>query len=541
MNLTALMITFLRPAYTKHCINSLRATYNDIKIIVAENGEFDDDMKQFCDRVGAEYHLMPFDSGVCYARNRLVELAKTDYVLVGDDDFEYNQDAKVEQMLRFMEKNKGFDVIGGRVKEGGVLRNYQGFIDLNVGHFHYHALNVDEIKYDKCEVSGLRYCKADITFNFFIGKRSKLLAVKWDEQIKVAFEHSDWFIMLKQANGNVAFSPDPIVVHKPNIGFKPSAEYLDFRNRKSDKRRFFTKHNLAYVIDMGGHKSFSSGREEIDDISFCITTFNRVESLERLVFSIAKYYPEAKIFIGDQGKKFDIDYYGKLWKRLYEVGITNKPCAFNLPYDCGLSYARNNLVQNTPGKYKLILEDDFEFTDCTVLTNMIKLMQMNQNVGIVGGQVIQDGSKINFEFILEKDGQTLRQVSDGNKWDEFDGVKFKHTGCVMNFMLCRQGVFFDNLWDEEIKITGEHQDFFFRLSSTKWWVVFTPDCEVNHVHNCTGEYRELRKRQEFLALMMEKNNINKIEYLDGFCYELKDNQLISYTNYGNQQRDHAKT
>lgn len=535
MNLTALIITFLRPEYTKTCVRSLRAMYPAIKIIVAENGKFDDDMRLFCDQNDTEYHQMPFDSGVCYARNRLVELAKTDYVLVGDDDFYYTANAQVERMLKFMESSD-FDVIGGRVEENNILRNYQGFIDLNKGFFHYHKLDVENVQYEFEKKSGLRFTPADITFNFFVARRETLLKVQWDEKIKVAYEHSDWFIMLKRAGGKVAFSPDPVVIHKPNIGFSPSKEYMAFRNRKCDKERFFEKHKLTYVIDMSGKKDFNDHSEEIQKIDFLITHFMRRDCLERLLFSIAEYYPEAQITIGDQSKKFEVPYYRDLWERLKKAGIRRKPSALRLPYDCGLSYARNFLVQNTTREYKLILEDDFIFTSNTRLEKFLRLLDGRRDIGVVGGAVKQNGSELHFEHNFERKGDVLRHVAVKD-WQESGYMKYQEVDCVLNFFLARSGVFVDVMWDDEIKISGEHHDFFLRLKKSGWKCAYLPEVEIEHKAEYPGEYKGLRSRKEFMAKMMAKNGLSRITYLNGFTYELKDNKLITYTHYASDKRN----
>ena len=88
-NVTAIIISFLRPGYTKACIKSLRTLYPDINILVGENGEFSEDMQDYCDNHDAEYIQLPYDSGVCVGRNELVKQVDTEYVLVGDDDFFY--------------------------------------------------------------------------------------------------------------------------------------------------------------------------------------------------------------------------------------------------------------------------------------------------------------------------------------------------------------------------------------------------------------------------------------------------------------------
>ncbi len=245
---TALLISFLRPEYTMACVKSLRENYPDIQILVGDNGEFNQELKDFINEHGGRYFVLPYDSGVSYARNRLMELMTTEYVLVGDDDFFYDKNARADDMEKFMLGHPEYVLIGGRISNKGVVANYQGVINILPDHLHYIPLDPEALEYD--EDSGLNYQTADIVFNYFVARISEIKDVKWDENIKVAFEHSDWFLSLKKAGGRaVAFTPDPVVIHKPeHVGVKKIKQYQGYRYRSSDMTYFFTKHGIDYLI-----------------------------------------------------------------------------------------------------------------------------------------------------------------------------------------------------------------------------------------------------------------------------------------------------
>lgn len=262
--ITAIIISFLRPEYTKECIRSLKKRYDKINILVAENGEYSHDMDAFVRIYGGEYMMMPFDSGVCYARNRLVEAAKTEYVLVGDDDFYYNQYAGVEKMLDFMDRHPEVPLIGGKIYEDGKLLDYQGDMVLHHDHIEYIPLEDADCVTDWG--AKIRYGRCDITFNYFLGRREIIESVKWDENIKVAYEHSDWFLSLKKAGiGKVAYTPDAVAIHKPRhvaIKNEDLEKYRRFRCRKSDMDYFFKKHGITYTVGFKGHVSKASEVKE---------------------------------------------------------------------------------------------------------------------------------------------------------------------------------------------------------------------------------------------------------------------------------------
>ena len=530
-NVTAIIISFLRTEYTQKCIASLREMYPDIKIRVGENGHYSEDMAVFCKEKNAEYIELPFDSGVCVARNRLVEGVETEYVMVGDDDFYYqeNKDTKpmVKEMVDFLEIMGNFDLIGGRIFENGELRDYQGFFEEGNGFLRYHKLDLSE-GFDTAKLpSGeMKYKEVDLTFNYFVARTEKVKQILWDEKIKVAYEHSSWFLDFKEAGFKVAFSPEPVVLHKPKITSK-YPEYMNYRIRKDDKKRFFERHNLRFIEDMNGNIDFPYSKEEIDKIDFLITTFKRKDSLEKLLFSITEFYPNAKITIADQNERFDIPYYKDLWKRVMEKGLIYKPTALGVGYDKGLSFCRNLLVKKTDRPYKLILDDDFVFTERTNIEKFVKIMDSDKLIGIVGG-AMEQGKIIHFEFNIEKDGNTIRQVSDGDEWFDIENIKVKETGCVLNFVLMRDRVFNYVKWDDELKIT-EHTDFYYRMKETPWKIIYTPDVIVKHEPDRTDdEYSKMRKRTEFMAIMMKKHEVNRIEYENGSYYQMNSKGEVQH-------------
>lgn len=253
-NVTAIVISFLRPGYTKACVASLRERYPDIGIVVGENGNRDGGLAEACARASAKYVQLPYDSGVCAARNRLVSETDTPYVLVGDDDFFYTDSARAEDMAAALDAEREIDLIGGRVSQGGTTGNYQGFIDHSEGRIKVDALDVGSAPW---RVSGgIRWCPVDLAFNFFVARTESVRAVPWDEQIKVAYEHLSWFLDFKKAGFRAAFTPDSVVVHKPShVDPEQSPEYAAFRNRRNDKDRFFRRFGITHIIGMNGERT----------------------------------------------------------------------------------------------------------------------------------------------------------------------------------------------------------------------------------------------------------------------------------------------
>ena len=543
-NCTAVIINFLREPFMYHCVESLKKHYPKIQIKVAENGFVTDEKRDKLKEMGADYIPVEWDAGVCKGRNTLIDNVKTKYVLVGDDDFEYTEDTKVDEMVAFLEKHPEFDLVGGRIFEKGKLKDYQGFMDIKDNNFVYTPLELKDF-----EKSNIRYKKCDLTFNFFVARTKLCKKVKWDENIKVRYEHSDWFYSVKKEGGNVAFTPDCVVNHKPAIKFNAPRKYGLCRGRASDKEYFYKKYSIDYVIDMFGRRvglntnpapvKEQSGtvgtmpvlQNKDGKFTFIIKTFMRNSCLDRLLMSIVKYYKDVPILIADDGNDFDVPRYKALWEKLFDLGLTVKPVAYNLPFDSGLSFGRNEMVKNAKTEYVVLLDDDFVFTEHTNIEKLIKIAQTDPHIGVVGGCLVNEaGRSINFEGELVKEGRDLVYRKKGSKFEDVDGIKYKMTETTLNFGVFRRDMLLQQPWDNEIKIAGEHTDWFYRLKSTYWKVAYCPEVVAEHLQDIKPEYRAYRKRQDFLKLLFNKHDIDRLVYHNGIVLEYnRDDDVIINT------------
>ena len=240
---------------------------------------------------------------------------------------------------------------------------------------------------------------------------------------------------------------------------------------------------------------------------------DRYYLLEELLNSIFKFYPGAKVTVADQSKDINSLFYNKF--KGYDLRV------LPLPYDCGLSFARNVLVENTKREYKLLLEDDFKFTEETDIEKMVKLAEI---ADIVGGKVYKKNQILNFECYLKKYGKELHQIYDGDKWKHHEGITYKKTGCVLNFALFRKNVFYDVKWDNRLKLR-EHQHFFYRARNKK--IVYTPDVAILDNKKGAGHpsYRKLKSRDEFWKVAMEDLGITKVKYLNGQTVEWEGDKI----------------
>jgi len=242
-------------------------------------------------------------------------------------------------------------------------------------------------------------------------------------------------------------------------------------------------------------------------IDFVITTMDRYDRLAELLDSIFQFYPESKITVADQSKIINHQFYKK-----YKIDL------IILEHDCGLSFARNELIKKTKhskNKYILLLEDDFIFTKKTKIENLLELTDRGD---IIGGAVREVGQKhrVFFEFNFEKKGDVLYHTEDHDKFEKKRNITYKRTQCILNFFLAKKEVFEKILWNEKLKIS-EHQHFFYRIArDTEYTVLFTPSVEILHNKTQNPEnFQKLRKRQEFNSIFLEDLGFKKVVFLSG--------------------------
>ena len=107
--LTVLVKTFERPRVLRRFVASVRKFYPDLEVIVVDDSRKPEPLD------GLETITLPYDSGVSVGRNELVRRARTDYVLLLDDDFVFYRHTRLGPALEAMKRHPEIDIMGGQV------------------------------------------------------------------------------------------------------------------------------------------------------------------------------------------------------------------------------------------------------------------------------------------------------------------------------------------------------------------------------------------------------------------------------------------
>ena len=219
---TVCIKTFLRDAQLYRCIDTLVASYPDIKILVADDGKVD--KSEEMQRRGIRYWFAPFNSlGLTKGRNLMLDNVETPYFVICDDDSVWSAECQLEKLKKMLDVS---DLAGGTVSLLGNIQHYEGdLIRSDDNGLIYSALNMNDLaSYD-----GIQFARVDLVDEYYIAKTEKFKGKKiWDENLRVTYEHVDSFMTMREKGINVVYVPECVIGHKsPDL--LQTDEYLGHR------------------------------------------------------------------------------------------------------------------------------------------------------------------------------------------------------------------------------------------------------------------------------------------------------------------------
>ena len=235
----------------------------------------------------------------------------------------------------------------------------------------------------------------------------------------------------------------------------------------------------------------------MEKIAIIYPTFLRSELVKKTLPSVLKYSPEnSEIFVGDQSSK-----------------LTDKQSMVDnlrihyylLPFDCGVSYARNYLVQRAHEmgyKYCIITADNIGFTAKYDFTPVIEFLESDINNAIVAFGL----RSYHWEYNLKiEDGEFV--LIKNNEPTTFNGIVYYKYDLVKQFYLAKTEVLLKNKWDDRLKLT-EHIEHLWRLKQeTSYKVYCTSIICADRINDRPKEYKKYRDRQysnEFRDIVKKK-------------------------------------
>lgn len=226
-----LITTFERDELLYKCINSIITNLpSNFIILVGDQGTPSIEKGRWVletkTKLNDQFHYReyPFNSGLSYTRNQLINLAKIkkcSHIVLGSESFIFNDSLfKIKNIIQ--QNLYGYDILGGELF--GCCCGWEGKLNLipNEG---FELDFIDKTKkpdYDK----EVKIWNIDICRNFFIAKIDCLKNSPWDENLKLC-EHEFAFYEFKQKNYKIGWTND-FSATKFNI--RPD-KYSEFRRK----------------------------------------------------------------------------------------------------------------------------------------------------------------------------------------------------------------------------------------------------------------------------------------------------------------------
>lgn len=246
----------------------------------------------------------------------------------------------------------------------------------------------------------------------------------------------------------------------------------------------------------------------LKQIDVIIKSFNRPAEILRLVKSWNLYYPQISLTICDDSTQ-QMDFSDPAYYNHKIIYLPEK--------DMGISYGRNYGIKHTDKDYILFLDDDFIMHENTKIETLLRLFEIEEDIGIVGG-VMGERSKHTVtqggELSL-KNGICAKKCLE-DQLEVFDKINYRYCSMTDNFFIANRKVFEDVLWDSTLKVC-EHTDFFLQVKNANWKVIFTPDVLVGHLHETSNKiYDKFRyeRYHYFKELFWAKYGIIEEVYLN---------------------------
>ncbi|MEX0771864.1 MAG: glycosyltransferase family A protein [Balneolales bacterium] len=210
-------------------LNSIELTMEDVeyRLYIADEHPVDEWKTDLYEKLKDQGHFIKVWDGpvaVTVARNALIDNLKDEqYVLRVDDDFELSGEFNITCLLKVLE-NQSIDFccdIERQIGEGkniksGDLRIKSGDIILkNNGPSILHMKDDSSWRYN--EYRSTRYAYANYMRNLILLKRNCFEKVRWNENLNFSGEHLDFFMSLKEAGFQGAFTPDSIHLHRDDL------------------------------------------------------------------------------------------------------------------------------------------------------------------------------------------------------------------------------------------------------------------------------------------------------------------------------------
>ena len=239
-----------------------------------------------------------------------------------------------------------------------------------------------------------------------------------------------------------------------------------------------------------------------------IIAFNRPRYTLDCITSLRRSFPDIDILVGNNGFAPEdtncVDRHTAkqiVWKmKSYGAKYVE------LPFDCGVGYARNTMMRMVKTPYALIGDDDFYYTAAARLHDAEVFLDNHPEYSIVGGRISWRGKVLDYQGYVSK-------AEEGYHYQKLPANKLRYDHCEASQLNYCQVDMMTNFWvgrladlppfNEDHKIHHEHIAYMIELLG-KVPMAFTPEMTAEHKHTVYqypdyGKYRYRASEKNYLV------------------------------------------
>lgn len=258
-DLSYVCTTIARDICARRLVDSARAYYPKMKILVADQNEPTEQMAAFYRGRGVEVHWVPFDFGVSAGRSLLARKVVTNFLVFGDDDYVFTGRTRFAPVMAYLKARPDVALVTGTWvdsfprKDGRVSREprrYEAYLYRDIRNRGLVAIPIDHIRPEVDSFEGEIFFRSELGLNWAMTRTSLFADERflWDSQFKTNGEHENFFLQIKEfGGGRVMFYPGMECDHRPEA--PPS--YMRLRNRDDGWVAFGRKWDVDWFLLVG--------------------------------------------------------------------------------------------------------------------------------------------------------------------------------------------------------------------------------------------------------------------------------------------------
>jgi glycosyltransferase involved in cell wall biosynthesis len=264
-NVTLLLKTLLRPKGLYLTLKSINSFYRNIPILIADDSPspYPEVIEDFNSSGNIKYYIFPEDEGIGICLNRLLKEVQTEFFVLLEDDFIFNEKTNIHTMEREAIDTQG-SILGGIVSSTtGKETNFIGKFDFS----RYPIAPSLNMVSSTQEIEGIT--EWDVIPNFFIAKTQDVIDFEgFSKQLKVA-RHIHFFLKArgwreKQGKYPVAKTHSVFFSTSTNITHRNRGELLEDpaieEERIKLRRKRLPEFRKVY-LDLWGFKAPPKGEQ----------------------------------------------------------------------------------------------------------------------------------------------------------------------------------------------------------------------------------------------------------------------------------------